>query len=73
MKLKIPKYFLSLCVVCLYLVLGFLVLLKYSVGQGEPDIRFSLFGVVVIAYGIFRGYRAYKEYQIQKEDQDEME
>ena len=73
MKLRIPKYFLSLCVVCIYLVLGFFVLLKYSVGQEEPDIRFSIFGVVVIAYGIFRGYRTYREYQTQKEDQDEME
>ena len=73
MKLRIPKYFLSFCVVVLYLVSGFLVLLKYSVGQETPDMRLSLFGVVVMAYGIFRGYRAYKEYQSQKEDQDEME
>lgn len=73
MKLRIPKYYLSFCVVIFYLVSGFLVLLKFSVGQETSDMRLPLFGVVVMAYGIFRGYRAYKEYQSQKEDQNEME
>jgi hypothetical protein len=53
--------------------MGSLIILKYSVGQEEPDIRLSLFGAVVIIYGIYRGYRAYKDYQSEKEEQDEKE
>ncbi|HET6560217.1 MAG TPA: hypothetical protein VFG54_23010 [Prolixibacteraceae bacterium] len=55
----------------LYLVSGFLVLLKYSVWREEPDMRLSLFGVVVMIYGLFRGYRGYREYKELQEDRDE--
>ena len=71
MKFKISKFIYSFFVVVLYLVTGFLVLLKYSVWQEEPSMRLSLFGIAVIIYGLFRGYRGYREYQSQKEEQDE--
>ena len=73
MKLSIPKYYVNYFVAVMYLLLGILILLKYSVGQDKPDVWLSLFGVVVIVYGIFRGHRAYREYESEKEDQDEME
>lgn len=57
----------------MYLLLGVLILLKYSVGQDKPDVWMSLFGVVVLVYGLFRGYRTYREYESEKEEQDEME
>lgn len=71
MKFRVSKFLYSFFVVVLYLVSGFLVLLKYSVWREEPDMRLSLFGVVVILYGLFRGYRGYKEYKELQEDQDD--
>ena len=71
MKLKISKFLYSFFVVVLYLVSGFLVLLKYSVWHEEPSMRLSLFGVAVIIYGLFRGYRGYREYKNEKAEQDE--
>lgn len=71
MKFKISKFIYSFFVVVLYLVSGFLVLLKYSVWQEKPSMRLSLFGIAVIIYGLFRGYRGYREYQSEKEEQDE--
>lgn len=71
MKFRVSKFLYSFFVVVLYLVSGFLVLLKYSVWREEPDMRLSLFGVAVMMYGLFRGYRAYRAYQSEKEDQDE--
>ena len=73
MKLGISKYTVNFVVAVLYLVLGSFIILKYSVWVDKPDMRLMLFGIAVIAYGIFRGYRAYKDSQSQKEDQDEME
>jgi len=57
----------------LYLVMGTLIILKYAVWEDQPDMRLSLFGVAVIGYGLFRGYRAYSDYQSQREDSHEME
>ena len=71
MKFRVSKFLYSFFVVVLYLVSGFLVLLKYSVWREEPDMRLSLFGVAVMLYGLFRGYRGYKEYKELQEDQDE--
>lgn len=73
MKIGISRYTVNFFVSLLYLVLGILIILKYSVWEDRPDIRFMLFGIAVIAYGIYRGYRAYRDYQTQKEEQDEME
>ena len=44
--------------------------MKYLVWQEVPSFGMAFFGVAVIAYGIFRGYRAYKT---SKEEQDEVE
>ena len=73
MKIGISKYTVSFFVSLLYLVLGTFIILKYLVWEDKTDIRFTFFGIAVIAYGLFRGYRAYREYQSQKENQDEME
>lgn len=73
MKLRVPRYSISFFIMVLYLVMGSLIILKYSVGQEEPDMRLALFGAVVIIYGIYRGYRAYKDYQTEKEEQNETE
>ena len=73
MKLGISKYTVSFFVAVLYLVLGPFIILKYSVWAEKPDMRLVLFGIAVIAYGIFRGYRAYLDYQSQKEEQDDNE
>lgn len=51
---------------------GFFLLLKYSVGRAEPNISFSIFGLVIIAYGLYRGYRGYKDFQNEKENRDEL-
>jgi hypothetical protein len=73
MKIRVSKSLYSFFVMVLYLVFGFILLLKYSVWQEEPSIRFSLFGLVIIAYGLYRGYRAYKDFQTEKENEDEFE
>lgn len=73
MKVRFSKYWVNIFIMILYLVMGMLIILRYSVWQDQSDIKLSLFGVVVIIYGIFRGYRAYKVYQSQKEEQDEKE
>lgn len=71
MKLKNSKILYSLFILVLYLVLGTLLMLKYLVWQEVPSLSHALFGFVVIAYGVFRGYRAYKAYQTEKEDEIE--
>jgi hypothetical protein len=73
MKLSISKYTVNFFIAVLYLILGPLIILKYSIWVDKADMRLMLFGLAVIVYGIFRGYRAYRDYQSQKEDQDEME
>jgi predicted membrane chloride channel (bestrophin family) len=60
-------------VLVLYLMLGILLLLKFLVWQEVPSFRMASFAIVVIAYGIFRGYRTYKEYQTFNEELDEVE
>lgn len=53
----------SFFIVVLYLVLGILLLLKYLVWQEVPSLSMASFGVIVIAYGLFRGYRGYRDYK----------
>ncbi len=72
MRLK-AKIIYSFFIVVLYLVLGILLLLKYLVWQEVPGLSMALFGVVVMAYGIFRGIRGYREYQNLKNGTDETE
>lgn len=67
MKLKIPKVIYSFFVVVLYFLFGILLLLKYLVWQEVPDIRMAAFGFVVLAYGTFRGFRAYRDYKKDEE------
>ncbi|MBL7969468.1 MAG: hypothetical protein JNK09_20880 [Prolixibacteraceae bacterium] len=63
MKLKISKVIYNFFVVVLYFVFGILLLLKYLAWQEVPDLRMAAFGAIVLAYGIFRGVRAYLEYK----------
>jgi len=56
----------------LYLTCGILLLLKHLVWQKEPDVTFASFGALIICYGLFRGYRAYKAYQTAKDEQNEI-
>jgi hypothetical protein len=70
MKLKIPKVIYSFFVVVLYFLFGILLFLKYLVWQEVPDIRMAAFGVVVLAYGTFRGLRAYHDYKQKDEETD---
>jgi predicted membrane protein len=73
MNLRVLKSLYSFFVTALYLVFGFYLLLKYFFWQEEPSISFSVFGLFVLIYGFFRGYRAFKTYQSEKEDEDEIE
>jgi len=73
MKFRVSKFLYSFFVVVLYLVCGFLVILKYSVWREEPDMRLCLFGGAVIIYGLFRGYRGYLEYKEQKKEEEQDE
>jgi hypothetical protein len=68
MKLKISKILYSFIVMILYFLCGILLLLKYMVWQEVPDIRMAAFGVVVLGYGAFRGFRAYREYKTKDEE-----
>lgn len=63
MKIKVSKVLYNSIVVVLYFLFGILLLFKYLVWQEVPDIRMAVFGIVVLAYGTFRGYRAYREYK----------
>jgi hypothetical protein len=68
MKLKISKVLYNLFVLVLYFLFGILLLLKYLVWQEVPDIRMAAFGAVVLAYGAFRGFRAYRDYKSKDEE-----
>lgn len=63
MKIKVSKVLYNSIVVVLYFLFGILLLFKYLVWQEVPDIRMAVFGIVVLAYGTFRGYRAHREYK----------
>jgi multisubunit Na+/H+ antiporter MnhC subunit len=73
MKIKFSRNLYNYSVAVMYLMLGTFLLLKYSVWQEVPSIKLCAFAIVVIAYGLFRGYRGYKASQTQNEDQDETE
>ncbi|MBW8330842.1 MAG: tetratricopeptide repeat protein [Prolixibacteraceae bacterium] len=73
MKLGISKVLYSVIILVLYLVSGILLIVKNLFWQEVPDTGMTIFGVVVIGYGLFRGYRAYKLYQTSKENEDEVE
>lgn len=73
MKLNNIKFLYSFFILILYLGLGILLLLKYLVWQEVPNVLMASFGIVVMAYGLFRGYRAYRMYQKSNEELDESE
>lgn len=68
MKLQIPKVIYNFFVVILYFLFGILLLLKYLVWQEVPDFRMAAFGGLVLAYGAFRGFRAYSDYKQKDEE-----
>ncbi len=71
MKLGIAKIIYALFIAVMYIVFGILLLLKYLVWQKEPNISIGLFGIVMVGYGIFRGYRGYKSYNDSIEKQED--
>ena len=71
MKLNISKVYYSFFIVVLYFFLGILLLYKYVIWQEVPDYRMAGFAVVVFGYGIFRGYRIYREYKRTKEEEND--
>ena len=73
MILKNSKILYSFFILILYLVFGILLLYKYLVWQEVPSVGMASFGIVVILYGFFRGYRGYKAYLTSKKEQDEIE
>lgn len=73
MNLNVLKSLYSFFVTVIYLVFGFFLLWKYAFWQEEPSISFCFFGFLVLVYGFFRGYRAYKIFQSEKKDGDEIE
>ena len=73
MKNGLIKLLYSFFILILYLVSGTLLLLKYLAWQEVPNFGMASLGIVVIGYGLFRGYRSYKAYQTFKQEQDEFE
>lgn len=73
MKINNLKILYSFFILVLYFVFGILLLFKYLVWQEVPSLSMASFGIVVMAYGVFRGYRAYRSYQTSKEKEDEVE
>jgi len=73
MKLNITKVAYGFVVMALYLMIGTFALMKYVFWTGESNIGMAVFGVVVILYGLFRGYRSYKASQVPTDEQDEVE
>ncbi len=73
MKLRNIKLFYSFFIVVLYFVFGILLLFKYLVWREVPNISLGIFGVVVLLYGLFRGYRTYMEYVESKKEEDATE
>jgi len=69
--LKNLKFLYRFLISVIYFLFGTLLLLKYLVWQEVPSFSIALFGVVVMAYGFFRGYRAYMAYKIAKDEQDD--
>ena len=54
-------------------MIGTFALVKYLVWTEQPNTGMVIFGVVVILYGLYRGYRSYKASQIVKNEKDEVE
>lgn len=73
MKFGISKVFYSSVVAVIYLLAGIFLLIKYIYWQEVRNVSYLIFGLAIIAYGIFRGYRAYLDYKIAKEEEDELE
>jgi len=73
MKLNFTKVIYGFVVMALYLIIGAFALLKYVFWSDQKNIGMIIFGVVVILYGLFRGYRSYTAAQITKDEKDEYE
>lgn len=73
MKFGISKVFYSSVVAVIYLLAGIFMLIRYIYWPEGRNISYIIFGVAIIAYGIFRGYRAYLDYKSEKEEEDELE
>jgi hypothetical protein len=73
MKLNFSKVLYGFIVMVLYLVIGIFTLLKFWILQDEPNSTMIFFGIAVILYGLFRGYRSYIVSQTPKDEMDEVE
>lgn len=73
MKLNFSKVLYGFIVMTLYLVIGIFTLIKFWYLQKEFNFTMVFFGVAVILYGLFRGYRSYMASQIPNDERDEDE
>jgi hypothetical protein len=70
MKLNFSKVLYGFVVMALYLVIGVFTLVKFWLLQDEPNYSMVAFGVLIIVYGIYRGYRSYIASQTPKDEID---
>jgi len=73
MKLDFSKVLYGYVIMALYLMVGAFCLVKYWIMQDKPNGTMVFFGVAVILYGLFRGYRSYKASQTPNDEMDEDE
>lgn len=71
MKNKSLKIAYGIAIVVLYLMFGILLLNKFLLGSEQRNTSMTIFALVVIAYGLFRGYRVYKSFQDRDENETE--
>jgi hypothetical protein len=72
MKLDFSKVLYGYVIMALYLMVGVFCLVKYWMMQDKPNSSMVLFGVLVILYGAYRGYRSYIASQTPKDETDEV-
>jgi hypothetical protein len=73
MKLNFSKVLYGFVVMALYLIIGIFTLLKFWYFQSEPNSTMVFFGIAVILYGLYRGYRSYMASQTPNDEMDEDE
>jgi hypothetical protein len=56
--------------VVLYIGLGTTIIFKAAQVPNVPPLYAQIFGVLLIVYGIFRGYNAYQKYFSEQDSED---
>jgi hypothetical protein len=70
MKVNFTKVIYGFIVMALYLMIGAFALTKYWILSDQKNTGMIIFGLVVILYGLYRGYRSYAAAQIAKNEKD---